>query len=94
MTTDVEWKVKLIVTITVEQHPPLSVSIPFPPLIGLLMVMLACGDKLALEWFSQVIIKFNHVSGTILTLKVPHLMQENMYLVTDTLCISGANSGY
>lgn len=44
--TDVEWKVKLIVSIAVEHRLPLSVSIPIPVLIGLLMVMLHRGDKL------------------------------------------------
>lgn len=41
---DVEWKVKLIVSITVEHRLPLSVSVPIPLLIGLLMVMLYRGD--------------------------------------------------
>lgn len=38
--SDVEWKVKLIVSLAVEHRLPLSVSIPIPPLIGLLMVPL------------------------------------------------------
>lgn len=44
--SDVEWKVKLIVSLAVERRLPLSVSIPIPPLIGLLMVPLRWGDKL------------------------------------------------
>lgn len=42
--TDAEWKVKLIVSLTMEHRLPLSVSVPFPLLIGLLMVMLLWGD--------------------------------------------------
>lgn len=44
--TDAEWKVKLIVSRAAEHRRPLSVSIPIPLLIGLLMVMLLAGDKL------------------------------------------------
>ncbi len=40
---DAEWKVKLIVSLAVEHRLPLSVSIPIPLLIGLLMATYAAG---------------------------------------------------
>lgn len=43
VTSDVEWKVKLIVSITVEHRLPLSFSIPVALLIGLLMAMMHRG---------------------------------------------------
>lgn len=66
--TDAEWKVKLIVSRAVEHRLPLSVSIPIPVLIGLLMVMLRWGDKrLWLEGFAWYIMKFNRITSALIT---------------------------
>lgn len=43
--TDVEWKVKSIVSRSVERRLPLSASSPIPLLIGSLIVMLRRGVK-------------------------------------------------